>query len=682
MMALIGAAVGPMSATRASIIEITGAVAVGDFDGDGDFETVVSSPEDNCGKGAIHVVSSAPAGQTKWTRDTTGILGVAACNDLFGASLAVGDFNDDGRDDLAVAAPGSADAGLARSGSFHIIYGSATGLTATGDQLWHQDSAGVEGVAEVDDYLGDALEVGDFNCDGYADLSVGAPREDISSAADAGAVHVLYGSATGVSNLDDIWFQGTAGVDGASEANDKFGAALAHGNFNGDQVGSTACDDLAIAAPYEDVGTVNSAGYVYVIEGSTTGLETVGDHAITQDTSGVVDVAQADDLFGWRLGAMRIDDDGFDDLFVDVPGDSCGTAPGVGRHVFLGTATGIGVTGNALACDTFGCSVSETGTMGCHARAGAVYGRAAADIIAMFVDNDVAWGRAGNDGLRGDDGNDILFGGDGDDVLDGGPGRDVQIGGNGNDSFIVDASCEVLLGEVIDGGAGTDVVRSHLTQTSMIGLGLTFVSIESFVVIAPDPLGADSCVAAPVDDGPFLRPKVTLTWTNLPSASSTTSTTTGIVPVRLDNRSDDAVTVVLALELTARGETVGLDSPTLTVGANAATTYNFDLNDLIPFGIDPGTVPPALLVLPTSAAITLRGRLSVGTVPFGQTVAPTIYGHVEGGTTAVLYREGALHDVYHDGDLASWRSGGPPDTGEGIRVGVLEASGSLGIPGY
>ena len=42
----------------------------------------------------------------------------------------------------------------------------------------------------------------DFNQDGYGDLAIGAPGEDVGSTADAGAVSVLYGSASGLSGRD------------------------------------------------------------------------------------------------------------------------------------------------------------------------------------------------------------------------------------------------------------------------------------------------------------------------------------------------------------------------------------------------------------------------------------------------------------------------------------------------
>ena len=39
----------------------------------------------------------------------------------------------------------------------------------------------------------------DFNGDGFQDLAVGAPNEDVGTIVDAGAVNVLYGSPSGLS---------------------------------------------------------------------------------------------------------------------------------------------------------------------------------------------------------------------------------------------------------------------------------------------------------------------------------------------------------------------------------------------------------------------------------------------------------------------------------------------------
>lgn len=245
-----------VSTAAGSIIDNSGAVRTGDFDGDDIMETVVTSPETDCGKGAVYVVE-ADGDLTTWTRDTTGVLGTGACDDLFGASLAIADFNDDGYDDLAIAAPGANDARPVASGSVHVLYGSTTGLTEAGDQLWTMDTSGVDGTAESGDYWGDALSAGDFNCDGYSDLAIGSPRRL------TGWVSVLHGGSGGLSSDSDRVLSGSGG---------HFGAALAAGNFNGDQVSSIACDDLVVAAPHETISSATNAGSIYHWAGGTTGL--------------------------------------------------------------------------------------------------------------------------------------------------------------------------------------------------------------------------------------------------------------------------------------------------------------------------------------------------------------------------------------------------------------------------
>jgi hypothetical protein len=142
------------------------------------------------------------------------------------------DFNNDGADDLAVGVPGQhVGAPPFNSGAVNVLYGSATGLTATGSQLFTQNTPGVPGTADEGDFFGDALATGDFDNDGFADLAVGAPFETVGTVLRAGAVSALYGTADGLTaNGGQIFTQNTPGVPGTAEDEELFGAALATGN--------------------------------------------------------------------------------------------------------------------------------------------------------------------------------------------------------------------------------------------------------------------------------------------------------------------------------------------------------------------------------------------------------------------------------------------------------------------
>ena len=88
-----------------------------------------------------------------------------------------------------------------------MIYGSATGLTSTGRQLWHQKIAGIAGKAEAGDRFGAAVTTGDFNNDGYDHLAIGVPGEAVGNLNNAGAANVIYGAVGGLSNVGDQFWQ-------------------------------------------------------------------------------------------------------------------------------------------------------------------------------------------------------------------------------------------------------------------------------------------------------------------------------------------------------------------------------------------------------------------------------------------------------------------------------------------
>ena len=66
------------------------------------------------------------------------------------------------------------------------------------DQIWNQARVDLLEDVEAGDQFGAVLSVADFNGDGYSDLAVAAPFEDVDGVANAGAVHVVYGGPNGL----------------------------------------------------------------------------------------------------------------------------------------------------------------------------------------------------------------------------------------------------------------------------------------------------------------------------------------------------------------------------------------------------------------------------------------------------------------------------------------------------
>ncbi|MEU6734876.1 FG-GAP and VCBS repeat-containing protein [Streptomyces physcomitrii] len=205
------------------------AAVTGDFDGDGRDDLLLGSPDDNevtvyaGGTGGLR-----PTGGRTLTQDSAGVPGVTEPEDAFGEAVAAGDVDGDGYDDAAVGVEFETVGTVPNTGEVVLLRGSAGGLTGTGAQVVHQDTAGVPGAGEPYDRFGSAVRLTDTDRDGRADLAAAAPMENTSN----GALWSLRGSAQGVGTSGAVSFSAaTAGI--SKEPYTYFGRSMptsAHGS--------------------------------------------------------------------------------------------------------------------------------------------------------------------------------------------------------------------------------------------------------------------------------------------------------------------------------------------------------------------------------------------------------------------------------------------------------------------
>jgi hypothetical protein len=267
------------------------------------FELVASARDTVSGRraaGAVTVMYGTADGVStdlvqRWTRATPGIVGAPRKGDWFGRSLAIADIDRDDNSDLAAGLKGSGH-GRDDPGAVAVLYGTLTGLGSDRNEVWAQGDRGVPGTPTSGDAFGADVTLADFDDDGFNDLAVGVPGEDDTSAdgvglPDAGAVTVLYGTATGLSTVRvQTWTTAAFGL--APAAGDRLGATLTRGDFD-----STARIDLVIGVP----GATGAAGAADVLYGTPGGLSGSAHQRFDQSTAGGGGVAEPGDSFGAAL---------------------------------------------------------------------------------------------------------------------------------------------------------------------------------------------------------------------------------------------------------------------------------------------------------------------------------------------------------------------------------------------
>ena len=240
------------------------APATGDFNGDGFDDLVVwaSGARDNQrNAGAVHILFGSSSGLSG-NRSVTlaqSFLGVSdRSGDRFGTALAVGDFNNDSVDDLAIGAPGR----NAEQGQVYIYRGARSSSVITPRLERVISRRNVQSGNQTGARFGESLAAKDINNDNFDDLVISAPGEDRAQ----GAVHVVFGNSSGLripssfSGRPLFFKQGSSSVAGNPDDFDRFGTSVAIGNFNG-----SAGAEIAVGVPNEDIGNMSNPGLVNIV---------------------------------------------------------------------------------------------------------------------------------------------------------------------------------------------------------------------------------------------------------------------------------------------------------------------------------------------------------------------------------------------------------------------------------
>ncbi|MFD9938528.1 VCBS repeat-containing protein [Streptomyces massasporeus] len=244
------------------------------------------------------------------------------------------DFNGDGIGDVAFSASGAYVSGKEDAGQLVVLYGTKTGVSSAKRSAISQNTTGNPGTAETGDVFGADSAYADFNGDGYDDLAVSSPMEDVGSDKDGGAVAVLWGSAQGITG------KGVSIADAAPTKHDRWGRNLAAGDFDGDGKA-----DLAVG---------NTSNTVYVLKGgiSASGTAIKGRYGVkapvqaSGDGSGPLNIT-AGDVNGDRRTDLVVD--GFETATGQywntnylLLGTSSGLSAAAAQPLKAGVITGIG----------------------------------------------------------------------------------------------------------------------------------------------------------------------------------------------------------------------------------------------------------------------------------------------------------------------------------------------------
>ena len=230
-----------------------------------------------------------------------------------GTSVAAGDVNGDGYDDVIIGSLANARTATSRSGIVYVFYG---GPRAPWRRDFDMSQADVEIRGNDLDLAGFKVEAADVDGDGRADIIIGAPGAGGPGNArpEAGVAYIIYGGTNEqIGRLRELGTQSDVTIIGR-RVMDHLATGLGVGDFNGDGKADVVMGAIDADGPTNDR---EATGEVYVLWGADRST-VAGTHDLSTDAS-ATDVfygIDGTDLAGFALAGGDVDRDGYDDLLI------------------------------------------------------------------------------------------------------------------------------------------------------------------------------------------------------------------------------------------------------------------------------------------------------------------------------------------------------------------------------